>query len=320
MTGNRKVLIGIISAAVVAAVVVILVLALSGGGETETASREPITVASKIDTEGALLGQMIVLMFRDNGYEVIDKTEFGTTDVIRKAIISGEIDIYPEYTGNGGYFFDSAESDSWHDAQEGYETVKELDMKNNNIVWLQPASANNTWAIATREEISEREGIETLEDFADYVNNGGRVKLAASEEFASRPDVLPAFEETYSFNLSRDQLLLLSGGNTAQTEKAASQGTDNVNFAMAYGTDGTLSALDLVVLEDTKGVQPVYQPTPIVRQEVLEAYPNIDKILNPVFESLDLETLQQLNGMIVVQGRVASEVAEEYLRQEGFLE
>ncbi len=320
MTGNRKVLIGIISAAIVAAVVVILVLALSGGGETETASREPITVASKIDTEGALLGQMIVLMFRDNGYEVIDKTEFGTTDVIRKAIISGEIDIYPEYTGNGGYFFDSAESDSWHDAQEGYETVKELDMKNNNIVWLQPASANNTWAIATREEISEREGIETLEDFADYVNNGGRVKLAASEEFASRPDVLPAFEETYSFNLSRDQLLLLSGGNTAQTEKAASQGTDNVNFAMAYGTDGTLSALDLVVLEDTKGVQPVYQPTPIVRQEVLEAYPNIDKILNPVFESLDLETLQQLNGMIVVQGRVASEVAEEYLRQEGFLE
>jgi osmoprotectant transport system substrate-binding protein len=295
-------------------------LLYAGGGQEETESREPITAASKIDTEGALLGQMVVLMLRDAGYKVIDKTEFGTTDVIRKAIKSGEIDIYPEYTGNGGYFFDSADSNVWHDAEDGYATVKEKDKEENNIIWLEPASANNTWAIATRKELADRENLETLEDFAAYVNNGGRVKLAASEEFASRPDVLPAFEEAYGFNLERDQLLLLSGGNTAQTEKAASQGTDNVNFAMAYGTDGTLAALDLVVLEDTKGVQPIYQPTPIVRQEVLDAYPEIDDILNPVFKTLDLETLQNLNGMIVVQGRIASDVAREYLEREGFLE
>ncbi|MFP4442467.1 MAG: ABC transporter substrate-binding protein [Spirochaetia bacterium] len=301
-------------------VVGLIFLLYAGGGQEETDNREPITVASKIDTEGALLGQMIVHMLRDAGYEVIDKTEFGTTDVIRKAIKSGEIDIYPEYTGNGGYFFDSADSDVWHDPEEGYATVKEKDKEENNIVWLEPASANNTWAIATRKELADRENLTTLEDFAEYVNDGGRVKLAASEEFASRSDVLPAFEETYGFNLERDQLLLLSGGNTAQTEKAASQGTDDVNFAMAYGTDGTLAALDLVVLEDTKGVQPIYQPTPIVRQKVLDTYPEIDDILNPVFKTLDLETLQNLNGMIVVQGRIASDVAREYLKQEGFLE
>ncbi|MFP4385203.1 MAG: ABC transporter substrate-binding protein [Spirochaetia bacterium] len=301
-------------------VVGLIFLLYAGGGQEETDNREPITVASKIDTEGALLGQMIVHMLRDAGYEVIDKTEFGTTDVIRKAIKSGEIDIYPEYTGNGGYFFDSADSDVWHDPEEGYATVKEKDKEENNIVWLEPASANNTWAIATRKELADRENLTTLEDFAGYVNDGGRVKLAASEEFASRSDVLPAFEEAYGFNLERDQLLLLSGGNTAQTEKAASQGTDDVNFAMAYGTDGTLAALDLVVLEDTKGVQPIYQPTPIVRQKVLDTYPEIDDILNPVFKTLDLETLQNLNGMIVVQGRIASDVAREYLKQEGFLE
>ncbi|MBN2219278.1 MAG: ABC transporter substrate-binding protein, partial [Kosmotogaceae bacterium] len=77
------------------------------------ALKGPVTVASKIDTEGALLGQMIVIVLEKNGFEVNDKTEFGTTSVIRKAIIAGEIDIYPEYTGNGGFFFDNTDPMVW---------------------------------------------------------------------------------------------------------------------------------------------------------------------------------------------------------------
>ena len=82
---------------------------------------------------------------------------------------------------------------------------------------------------------------------------------------------------------------------------------------MTYGTDGGLDALDLRVMEDTAGVQPVYQPAPIVRGEVLEAYPQIREVLTPIFESLDLETLQRLNGQVAVNGVPADTVARDYL-------
>jgi osmoprotectant transport system substrate-binding protein len=159
-----------------------------------------------------------------------------------------------------------------------------------------------------------------MEDIGPYIEEGGRFKLAASEEFVSRPDVLPAFEEAYDFSLSDDQLLVFSGGNTATTIQAAARERDGVNAAMAYGTDGQLSALGLVVLDDTLGVQPVYQPAPLVRQEVVAEYPELRELLNPIFEGLDRETLQALNSAIAVEGRPAPQVAEEYLTEQGFLD
>ncbi|MCG8524799.1 MAG: hypothetical protein MI748_00350, partial [Opitutales bacterium] len=112
-----------------------------GVQEEPTDLKGPITVASKIDTEGALLGNMIVLLLEENGFEVVNNTEFGTTDVIRRAIFNGEIDIYPEYTGNGGFFFSGTESSLWQNAATAYETVAALDLEENNIVWLEPAPA-----------------------------------------------------------------------------------------------------------------------------------------------------------------------------------
>mgnify|MGYP006431936009 CR=1 FL=1 len=294
--------------------------AFAGGtGEAEQETKGPVTVASKIDTEGALLGNMIVHLLEADGFQVVDDTEFGTTDVIREAIISGEIDIYPEYTGNGAFFFGETESDVWSDATTAYERVRELDREANDIVWLTPAPANNTWAIAIRSDVAEEHGIKTLSDLADFMNDGGSVKLAASEEFVTRPDVLPAFQEAYGFEFSDDELLVFSGGNTAMTIQAASQETDGVNAAMAYGTDGQLAALGLTVLEDTAGVQPVYEPAPIVRADVLDEYPEIEGILNPVFEQLTLETLQQLNSRIAVDGEAADAVARDWLESNGFL-
>ncbi len=291
----------------------------TGQGEGDEDLKGPIVVASKIDTEGALLGSMIVRLLSSNGFEVVDNTEFGTTDVIRRAIASDEIDIYPEYTGNGAFFFPDSPRDVWKNRQQGLETVRRLDREANDIVWLDPAPANNTWAIAVRSDLAEREGLESLEDLGRFVRNGGRFKLAASEEFVTREDVLPAFESTYDFRLSDDQLLTFSGGNTATTTQAAARQTDGVNGAMAYGTDGQLPALGLKVLEDSKGVMPVYEPAPIVRAAVLEEFSEIAEILNPVFESLDLETLQQLNSQIAVEGRDPSSVAESYLRENGYL-
>ena len=295
------------------ALVLMLALILPG------CSKPGIVVGSKIDTEGALLSQMIIAMLEDNGIEAIDKSEFGPTSVVRKAITSGEIDIYPEYTGNGAFFFDEATSEVWKDAGQGFERVKTLDLTANNIVWLKSAPANNTWAIAIPKTLSEAEGLSSLDDFATYINGGGYVKLIGSEEFISSPMAIPAFQEAYGFSLTGDQLITLSGGNTAQTEKAAAEGTDGVNAAMAYGTDGSLAALGLVVLSDPRNVQPVYEPAPIVRGEVLDEYPELATILDPVFQSLDLETLQSLNARIAFEGQAAADVARDYLAANGFL-
>jgi osmoprotectant transport system substrate-binding protein len=280
---------------------------------------DKVVVASKIDTEGALLGNMIIIMLEKAGIATENRTELGPTPMVRKAIAAGQIDLYPEYTGNGAFFFDLADDPLWKDSSKGYQKVKELDLAANSVVWLTPAPANNTWAIAGRKDVADKNKVYTLEDFARYVNDGGKVKLAGSEEFVNSAAALPAFQTAYGFTLRKDQLLTLSGGNTAQTEKAAAQGVNGVNFAMAYGTDGQLAALGLVVLEDTKAVQPVYEPAPIVRKEILDKYPKIESILKPVFESLDLVTLQMLNARIQVEGVDAKEVAREYLKDKGFL-
>lgn len=286
---------------------------------TPPTTKGPIVVGSKIDTEGALLASMMILMLEHNGFDVTDRSQTGATAIVKAALESGEIDMYPEYTGNGAFFFDEADSDVWKDAQAGYKRVKELDMQQNNIVWLEPAPANNTWAIAILKELSDTKGLVSLEDFSTYVNTGGDVKLIGSEEFVTSPAALPSFQETYGFTLSSDQLITVSGGNTALTEKAVAERTDGANAGMAYGTDGQVAAFGLVILTDPLGAQPVYEPAPRVRGEIMAEYPEIADILNPVFQSLELETLQSLNAKIAVEGQIAMNVAEEYLNSAGFL-
>ncbi len=274
---------------------------------------DPVVVSSKIDTEGAVLGQMILQTLEEADIPVENRLQLGATSIVRNAIKAGEIDLYPEYTGNAAFFHDQADRDIWKDADKAYEQAASLDKKAHNIVWLTPAKANNTWAMSVRGDLARDNGLNTLEDLASYINGGGAFKFAASAEFVESASALPAFQEAYGFKLGSDQLLILSGGNTAATLRAAALTDNDVNGAMTYGTDGGLNALDLKVMEDTLGVQPVYQPAPIVRAEVLETYPNIREVLAPVFESLDLETLQRLNGQVAVNGVPAEAVARDYL-------
>ena len=286
---------------------------------TAGAASAQVVVSSKIDTEGGVLGNVIKLVLENAGIAVTDRIQLGGTPVVREAIAAGQIDIYPEYTGNAAFFFNRADEPIWNDAQQAYEEAAKLDLEANGIVWLQPAPANNTWAVAVRNEIAEANGIVTFSDFAKFVNDGGEVKLAASAEFVSSPAALPKFQEVYGFKLGADQLVTLSGGDTAATIAAAAQQTSGVNAAMVYGTDGGIAPSGLTVLEDDKGVQPVYEPAPIVRKAVLDQYPQIEDLLAPVFLQLDLETLQELNGRVQVGGEAAAAVARDWLTQNGFL-
>ncbi|MGP9821100.1 glycine betaine ABC transporter substrate-binding protein OsmF [Salinarimonas sp. NSM] len=290
---------------------------LAGGA---AAAHAQVVVSSKIDTEGGVLGNIILQALDEAGIETTDRIQLGGTPILREAITAGEVDVYPEYTGNAAFFFNEADSEVWKDFDAGWARAAELDREANDIVWLQPAPANNTWAIAVRSDLAEANDLATMSDFAQYVSGGGEVILAASSEFVNSPAALPAFQETYGFTLSPDQLITLSGGDTAATIAAAARRTSGANAAMVYGTDGGIEPSGLVVMEDDQGVQPVYAPAPLVRASVLEDYPQISEILNPIFESLTLETLQELNARVQVGGEAASGVARDYLTRAGFVQ
>lgn len=283
------------------------------------AQKGPLTIGSKIDTEGAVLAQMVRLVLEAKGFKVNDRSSTGTTDVVRAALTSGEIDLYPEYTGTAAYFpehkgvkFDT------NSAAKLYTQVKEAEAKN-GIVWLQAAPANNTWAIAVPKALAVKEGLKTIADLARYVNSGKPIKMAASHEFLDRDDAFKAFSKVYGFSLKPDQLVVLPGGNTTQTEQAASKGTNGVNAAMAYGTDGGITGLGLVALTDPKGAVAVYQPAITVRKAVADKYPELATLINPVFKTLDEATLSGLNAQVAVDGKNPKDVAEAYLRSKGFL-
>ena len=286
---------------------------------TAAVAQTPVRVASKIDTEGSLLGNMIIQVLEANGIKTENKVQLGVTKILRGAITAGEIDIYPEYTGNGAFFFSDEKNPAWKDAKAGYDKVRALDLEKNRIVWLQPAPANNTWAIAIRKDVAAANKLKSLDDFGKWVARGGKLKLAASAEFVERSDALPAFQSAYGFKLTQDQILVLAGGDTAVTIKAAAEQTSAVNAAMAYGTDGALAALGLVILDDPKGVQPIYAPAPIIRADVLAKHPKIRDVLAPIFKSLDGPTLQTLNAKIALEGQDAKSVAATYLKSKGFI-
>jgi osmoprotectant transport system substrate-binding protein len=286
---------------------------------TIAAARADVVVSSKIDTEGSVLGNIILLALNANGIKTQDRIQLGATPVVRKAITAGEIDIYPEYTGNAGFFFNKADDGLWKDAAKGYAEAKKLDYDANKIVWLAPSPANNTWAIAVRKDVAQPGKLASLSDFGKWVAGGGKVVLAASSEFVNSAAALPAFQTTYGFKLTPDQLIVLSGGDTAATIKAAADKTNGANAAMVYGTDGGIVPSGLVVMEDDKGVQPVYAPAPIIREAVLKENPKVADILAPIFKSLDLATLQGLNARVQVGGEAAKAVATDYLKSKGFV-
>lgn len=300
-----------------ALVIVAMLLADTHASDAASPSR-PVVVSSKLSSESAMLGQMIRLLLEDRGIPTLDRMTLGATPVVRKALLAGEIDLYVEYTGNAGYFFNRPNDAAWKDLQRGYELGSKLDLEANRIVWLTPAHASNAWALAMRRDLATRHRIVTMSDFARWVREGGAVKLACSAEFANG-GTLRSLEKTYSFHLEPRQKIVLAGGETAATIGAAAARTNGINTAMVYGTDGGIVAADLVLLEDDRNDQPVYAPVPIVREAVLRAHPEIADIVRPLMAGLTRESLQALNARVQIDGESSEDVAGDYLRSKGFI-
>jgi osmoprotectant transport system substrate-binding protein len=276
----------------------------------------PVVVSSKLSSESAMIGEMIHLILAAAGIPTVDRLKLGATPVVRRALLDGEVDLYVEYTGNGGIFFNMPANPAWKDFRKGYDLGARLDYERNRIVWLTPAPASNAWALAVRRDVADAHHLRTMSDFARWVSGGGHVVLACSAEFANA-GTLRSLEQTYGFKLTSDQLIVLAGGETTAMITAAAARTNGTNTAMVYATDGGIAAANLVVLEDDKHDQPIYAPVPLIRETVLREYPDIARLVKPLMDSLDRETLQRLNERVQVDGEAIESVARSYLERKG---
>jgi osmoprotectant transport system substrate-binding protein len=277
-----------------------------------------VVVSSKLSSESAMIGQMIRLLLDANGIATVDRMTLGATPVVRRALLSGEIDIYVEYTGNAGFFFNVAADPAWKNLRQGYELGARLDYAANRIVWLTPANASNSWALAVRRDVADANHLKTMSDFGRWVAGGGQVMLACSAEFANA-GTLRSLEKAYGFTLRSDQMIVLAGGETSATIGAAAARTNGTNTAMVYGTDGGIDAANLVVLDDDRNDQPIYAPVPIIREAALAANPRIAGLVKPLMDSFDRATLQQLNERVQIDGESSQSVAEDYLKARGLI-
>ncbi|QDE41724.1 ABC transporter substrate-binding protein [Luteibacter pinisoli] len=279
---------------------------------------DAVRVGSKADNEGAFLGQVVLQVLKHAGIPVVDHTQLGPTSIVRRALLGGDLDVYPEYTGNAAFFFHRENDAAYRDAAKAYALAAQLDTVN-HVTWLHPAPADNHWAIGVRKDVAAANHLQSLADFARWANGGGDVLLAGSAEFVESDAALPAFQKAYGFTLRGEQLLVLAGGDTSATIKAAAEGTSGVNASMVYSTDGAIAVTGLVVLDDPKHVEMVYQPAPVVRDAVLKEYPAMRGALDAAFAPLTVERLRAMNARTQIDGEDASKVAADYLRSEGLL-
>jgi len=278
-----------------------------------------VKFGSYIDSEGQVVGAAIVQLLEANGIKVVDRTKFGTPDIVRKAYLQGDLDGALDYTGSGAFYVGPESDPVWSDPVKGYERVRDLDLEQNGIVWLAPAPANNTESIAVTEKFAADNNLKTIDDLAAWVNKGGKLKLIGNQAWIDRDLGFKGIQKAYGFTVPKEDIIGLSDGNTAQFIKALANGTDGVNAAEVYATDGGLADLGLVVLTDTKSIPPVYNPAPVFRKAITDAYPEIATILGPFVETLTTDNLQELNKAVAIDGKDPKAVATEYLTANGLL-
>lgn len=268
-----------------------------------------IRVGSKDFTEQFIIGEMYALVLEGSGLPVERKLNLGGTPVAQAALTSGEIDLYPEYTGTGLLTVLKQPANS--DPEAVYQTVADQYQEQFDLVWLEPAPMNNTQALAMTQEQSEALGITTISEMAAKAD---QLTMVGPPEFEVREDGLPGLKSAYGdFSLAAYKAVDPGLRYTALVDGEA-------DVAVAFGTDGEIAAYDLIVLADDQNLFPPYQVAPVVRQEILDAYPTLANTLNAIAPLLTNETMQQLNYEVSGNQREPADVAQEFLQQSGLIE
>ena len=283
------------------------------GGEGERLDGVSLTVGSKDFTENILVGEMFVQALANEGADVTSQTNLGGTSVARDALLNGEIDVYPEYTGTG-WTVHLGNEDPSSDPEELFEVTSEEDMKENDIKWVGRSRFNDTYGFAANGDLAEAEGGFDFDSMAAYLEENPDTSVCMETEFPDRPDGLVLWEESTGYKIPQSQIQILDTG-LIYTETA----DGNCDFGEVFTTDGRIQALNLELVEDP-GVMILYNLSFTFQNAVYTENADVyDELAATIFEGLDEEKMAELNGQVDVDGQPVEQVAEQYLEDIGML-
>ena len=278
----------------------------SGGAAQEeagSAGTRSVIVGSKDFTENEIVAEIYALALEDAGFTVERKMNIAGS-VVHTSITSAEIDIYPEYTGTG--LITILGMEALTDQDEVYNAVKEAYNEQFNITWLDYAQANDGQGLFISKKASDEYGITNI---SQLQANADKLRFCSQGEFDEREDGIPGLTKLYGeFNWKSSRIY----DNGLKWEVVDN---DEADVATAYTTEARLTETDkFVLLEDDKHMWPPYNLAPIVRNEVLEKYPEIAGILNKVSATLDTETVTKLNAQVDIEGEEYEDVAADFYK------
>ncbi|MEE1752276.1 glycine betaine ABC transporter substrate-binding protein [Streptomyces sp. SP18CS02] len=273
-----------------------------------------LTVTSKNFSENIILGQMIGLIFKAAGAEVLDRTNLPGSISGREAIIKGDADAIYEYTGTAWITYQGRQ-EPIADPLEQWEAVRDADVRN-GVTWLPPSTLDNTYTLAINRRDNARYGLRTLSDVAELSRKDpSAVTVCVENEFASREDGLPGMEKAYGMDIPAGNIKKMDAG-IIYTQVA--QGGSCL-LGEVFTTDGRIQAMHLDTMADDKQFFPHYNAAPALHSPTFEKYPVIAKLLDPLSARLNTKVAQELNAKVDVDGRDPHGVAKEWLVKEGFI-
>ncbi|MEU3064740.1 glycine betaine ABC transporter substrate-binding protein [Streptomyces subrutilus] len=283
-------------------------------GRGEPLKGASLTVTSKNFSENIVLGQIIGLVFEAAGAEVLDRTNLPGSISAREAVRKGDADAMYEYTGTAWITY-LGNTEPIDDPREQWRAVRDADVRN-GVVWLPPASLNNTYTLAISKRNNAKYGLKTLSDVAELARRDpSAVTLCVENEFASREDGLPGMEKAYGMRIPAGNIRKMDAG-IIYTQVSKS---DSCLLGEAFTTDGRIRAMDLDVMQDDKRFFPNYNAAPAINAKTFAKYPVIAKLLDPVTAKLTTGVAQELNAKVDVEGQDPHQVAKDWLLKEGFI-
>lgn len=271
--------------------------------------KEKINLGGQNVNEIVILTNMAKLLIEDQtDYDVTLNTEFNGSSVIHQAMVQGEIDLYPTWTGTQltGILRYEGENMSTEDT---YNYVKEGFEDQFNMTWSAPLGFNNTYAIVVKEETAEQYNLEKSSDLADYASEW---TLAGDENFDTRSDAYPGWSEAYGIEFDE-----VTNMQYSILYRAIDAG--EVDVAAAYSTDSRIKKLGLKILEDDKEFFPAYSGAYVLSENLIENHPEIIDIVNQLEGTIDTEKMVELNYRYD-DGEDANKIAKEFLIEEGLLD
>lgn len=287
--------------------------AVMTGSTPAGTAKGKVVVASKDFTESIIVAEMYAAALENAGIAVERKMNLGATAIAQAAIVKGDISLYPEYTGTalGNVLKMTATS---NDPKKVYDQVAQEYSKQFKLALLEPAPMNNTNGVAVTKEVADKYKLKNLSDLAPVAKE---LRFASNAEFIgdrSAVDGLKSLQKTYGgFDFKETKQVDIKLRYQALLDK-------NAEACVAFGTDGQIAGYGLVLMNDDKNNFPPYQVVPVIREDILAAYPNAKDILNKVSAKLTNQTVSDLNWQ--VDGptkKEAVDVAKDYLKAQGMI-